>query len=399
MRRNLLYVVVALVAASALGGIFYLGRATVPVASEQHAEAAPKPPDGQVKLTPEAQRNIGLAVSAAVQRPIERRLSATGTIAADQGRLVRLRALGRGRVLDAPVHAGDPIRKGQLLITYDDLSLMDLRTRQASVQAALAQANTTATATRAAYVRSRALAGETISVGEVERRRAVAAQATAEVATQRAQTENIQRQIAEFGANTPDGRGTTIAAPFDGFAIVANVAPGDMLDVGQEVMDVADLSSVWLLVNVYQDDVQQVRQGGTAMIHVTGLGGAVFAGIVTNVGHALDPRTAAVQVRCTIDNPGQLLRIGMFATADLPTRGERQALVVPASAIQKIDDKPVVFVQTADDVFMRHNVETGIETPEFVEIKQGIDPGARVVVHGSFELKSEILRQQLGSGG
>ncbi len=117
---------------------------------------------------------------------------------------------------------------------------------------------------------------------------------------------------------------------------------------------------------------------------MTGLGKVVFQGTIANVSHTVDPRTETVQVRCDIANSDQVLRIGMFATAELPTRGERQALVVPAAAIQAIDDKAVVFVQTAADTFMRHGVETGIETPDLVEIRQGIDPGARVVLKGSF---------------
>ena len=398
MKRSLVVGAAMLSAATLCGGAFYLGRATLPDPPDKHAEAPPQPPAGQVRLSPEAQRNIGLIVATAVQRPIERRLSATGTIAADQTRSVRLRTLGRGRVLATSVHAGDPIHKGQVLITYEDLGLVDLRTRQTSTRAALVQATAAASVARDAYARGRALSGETVSVGEVQRRRAAAAQAAAELATQRALLQNLQQQIGQFGASTPDGRGTTIAAPFDGFVTTANVAPGDMLDAGQAVMAVADLSHVWLLVNVYQDDVQQVREGGTATVRVTGLGKAMFRGTIANVGRTVDPRTETVQVRCEIANPDQVLRIGMFATAELPTRGERQALVVPAAAIQAIDDKPVVFVQTASDTFMRHGVETGIETPDLVEIRQGIDPGARVVLKGSFELKSEILRQQLGSG-
>ncbi len=172
---------------------------------------------------------------------------------------MRLRTLGRSRVLATSVHAGDPIHKGQVPITYEDFSVIDLRTRQSSTRAALVQATAAASVARDAYARGHVLSGETVSVGEVQRRRAAAAQAVAEVATQHALLQNLQQQIGQFGASTPDGRGTTIVAPFDCFVTAANVAPGEMLDAGQVVMEVAELSNVWLLVNVYQDDVQQVR--------------------------------------------------------------------------------------------------------------------------------------------
>ena len=399
MRRPILLGMLGILALGAVGGGFYAGRLTAPKPQPPKQAKQQGSPPGQVTLSPQAQGNIGLRTVAVVRRRIDPRLTATGIVAADQLRSVQLRALGGGRVLSVAVQPGDRVHRGQVLMTYDDLALARLRMQQSAAQAALGQAKVAAQSAEDAYARGRALAGQTVAAAEVERRRAAAAQARAQVATEQATISDLGKQVSQYGTKaTQPGGGTAVVAPFDGFVLTSAAASGDVLQAGQIVVQVADLSTVWVLVQVYQNDVQKVLLGGTAMIRVTGLPGQLFEGHVSSIGHALDPRTGAVQVRCDVANPNQILRIGMFATADLPTSEGRDALVVPAAAVQRISDQPVVFVRQAADKFMRHGVQLGVQTKDFDEIRQGIHVNDAVVTTGSFQLKAQALQSELGAG-
>lgn len=384
-----------------LGAVFLAGRLTTSHAPDKPAAppAAAAPP-GQVTLSLEAQHNIGLEVLAAVPRQLQRRLSAPAVVAADATRTAELRPFGRGRVLGVAVAPGDAVTRGQLLLTYDDLTLSDLRMQQAGARAARSQADAAAVAAGEAYSRGRALQGNVVPVGEVERRRAMLAQAQAAVATQQATLADLSRRIAQFSPAPPGSPpgASAVLAPSDGYVLSITVAPGEVIDPTQTLATVSDLSSVWVLAAVYQDEIGVVQAGGPATIKVSGLPGRVFEARVSSVGRELDPRTGAVQVRCEVANPDRALRLGMFALAELPTTQTSQALTVPTTAVQQIDGHPVVFVRTDPETFERHGIELGLQTPEFVEVKSGIALGDEVVTTGSFVLKSDVLQSQLGAG-
>lgn len=384
-----------------LCAVFLAGRLTRPDAPDKPAAppAAAAPP-GQVTMGAQAQRNVGLEVLAAVPRELQRRLAAPAVVAADATRTAQLRPLGRGRVLRVAVAPGDAVTRGQVLLTYDDLTLSDLRLQQSSARAARAQADAAAATARDAYARGRALQGVVVPLAEVEHRRAMLAQAQAAVETQQATLADLSRRMAQFspaGPGAPPGA-SAVLAPSEGYVLSTGVAPGDVVDPAQVVATVSDLSEVWVLAAVYQDEVGLVQAGGPATFRVSGLPGRVFEATVASVGRELNPRTGAVQVRCDVANPDRALRLGMFAQAELPTTRTSRTLTVPAAAVQQIDGHPVVFVRTGPETFERHGVELGLQTPEFDEVKSGIAPGDEVVTTGSFVLKSDVLQSQLGAG-
>ncbi len=397
MRRALL------LGGGALGlcAVFLAGRLTT--APAQDKPAAPPDaaaPAGQVSMSLDAQRNVGLQVLAAEPRQLQRRLSAPAVVAADASRTAQLRPYGRGRVLGVAVAPGDAVTPGQVLLTYDDLTLSDLRMQRSAAQAALSQADAAAVVARESYARGRTLLGTAVAAAEVERRRAMLAQAEAGVATQQATLADLSRRMAQFSPAPPGAPpgASAVLAPSSGYVLTIAAAPGEVVDPAQVVATVSDLSHVWVLAAVFQDDIGLVQAGGPATIAVNGLPGRVFEATVASVGRELDPRTGAVQVRCDVANPDRALRIGLFAQAELGTTQSSRALTVPAAAIQEIDGHPVVFVRTGDTTFERHGVELGLQTASFDEVKAGIAPGDEVVTTGSFVLKSDMLQAQLGAG-
>ena len=396
MRRGLV------LGAGALGlcAAFLAGRLATPAAPDKPAPPGDAPPPGQVSMGLDAQRNIGLEVLAAVPRTLQRRLSASAVVAADASRTAQLRPIGHGRVLAVAVAPGDAVTTGQVLLTYDDLTLSDLRMQRSAAQAALSQADAAAVAARESYARGQALLGSVVAAAEVERRRAMLAQAQAGVATQQATLADLSRRLAQFAPAPPGAPpgASALLAPGSGYVLAISAAPGEVVDPSQVVATVSDLSRVWVLASVFQDDVALVQAGAPATISVAGLPGRVFEATVASVGRELDPRTGAVQVRCDVANPDHALRIGLFAQAELGTTQSGQALTVPATAVQEIDGHPVVFVRTGPTTFERHGVELGLQTAAFDEVRTGVAPGDEVVTTGSFALKSDVLQAQLGAG-
>ena len=397
----------ALVAAG-LAGAFWAGHASAPApaggktpgSGQEH-----RPPPGQVSLDLQAQRDIGLQTATASRRTIARRIEVPAVIAADEQRLVRLRPLGRGHVLSVAVHPGDAVRRGQVLLTYDDVTLGDLHTRLAAAHAALAQAQAQATMAREALARGKALAGTVVARGEVERRRALVSQAQAGLQDQRAGIADLERRLHQYGVQyqTAATSVAALVAPLDGVVLQASAAPGDLVEAGQALLTVVNLDRLWVVASLFQDQAALVEPGGEASVTVPGLAGQdsgtrVLAARIASVAAAFDSRTGALQVRCDIDNPGHDLRIGMFVQASLPTTATAQALVVPEAAVQRIDDHPVLFTRTGAGTFQQHKVRLGVQTADFVEVQDGLRPGDEVVTTGSFVLKSERLQDELGSG-
>ena len=145
---------------------------------------------------------------------------------------------------------------------------------------------------------------------------------------------------------------------------------------------------------------RRVKQGTTVKIHTESYPGEVFAGKVAYIGNIVDPQSRTVPVRVEVPNPRARLKPGMFATAEVVTGiSSTQAIMIPSSAIQKIEGKPSVFVQEKDGSFAKRELELGREFGNSVEVKSGLKEGEQVVVTGAFTLKSELLKEGLEGHG
>ncbi|MGE4055262.1 MAG: efflux RND transporter periplasmic adaptor subunit, partial [Vicinamibacterales bacterium] len=122
----------------------------------------------------------------------------------------------------------------------------------------------------------------------------------------------------------------------------------------------------------------------------------IFTGEVTYVSDVIEPATRTARVRCVVSNSDGALKLDMFTTVTIPTAVERDAIVVPADAVQQIDGLSVVFVQTAATTFERRDVELGMTVGDRVEIVAGLEPAEQVVSAGSFYLKTALLRERIG---
>lgn len=381
-----------------------------PASAEREATESAAP--NVITIDERTRETIGLKVQAVEERPFADVIQATGVVTPNETRVAHVRLLAPGRVEQVHVRVGDRVQSGQPLLTYDNVDVGELVGDYLSAAAAVDRAAADADVAKRALERATKLVDVGgLSRGEYERREAEHKRALAEVTTARAAMTNIERRLRRFGlsgddltrlrASSGDATSwsrTTVRAPFAGVITAANVAPGEAVDTERELFTVADLSTVWVVGDLYQRDIASVRRGQEAQITTESYPGEMFSGRITNVSDVLDPSTRTAKVRCEVPNRDGRLKLQMFVTIGIPTATARDALVVPVAAVQQVEDDTVVFVQTGEESFEKRVVEAGAGTGGWVPVLSGLKVGERVVTEGGFMLKSKLKAASIGEG-
>lgn len=168
---------------------------------------------------------------------------------------------------------------------------------------------------------------------------------------------------------------------------------GQVVDPTHVVLRVADLSTVWVMLDVYERDLARVRPGDTAEIRSEAYPDRVFSGRVGLVESVVDTRTRTARVRIEVANEGHQLRPGQFVRARVMTHGEsRNAICVPARALTQFEGTQSLFVEVGRNHYELRPVEVGARAGDDVEIVRGLAENDAVVTDGVFALKSELLR-------
>ena len=309
----------------------------------------------------------------ATAHPTTSELTVTGTVTPDVSRNVPVVSLASGRVVAIHARLGDTVKKGQLLLTIrsDDVAGGFDAYRKAVADEVLARKQLNRAVDLFAHG---AIAEQDL---EVAQDTAADAKVTLETATE---------HLRLLG-NDPDKP----------MGIVDIVAPTTGVITDQEVTNAAtvqaysspspftisDVSSVWIVCDVYENDMAHVRLGDTAEITLNAYPDRPFKGRVSNVGMILDPSIRTAKVRIEVQNPGNM-RLGMFAKATFRGQTTEMHTVVPASAILHMHDRDFVFVPAPDRKFRRVEVVSGDILPDssnLQEIKRGIQPGQQVVTN------------------
>jgi cobalt-zinc-cadmium efflux system membrane fusion protein len=194
------------------------------------------------------------------------------------------------------------------------------------------------------------------------------------------------------GAPSPE---LPVLAPLDGEVVEQQVAPGQLLQAGAtQCFTISDMSTVWVLVNVYQNDLAYVHVGDPVTIH-TDAYPQDFSGKISYVAAALDPTSRTLQARIVTQNPGEKLKKDMYVTATVQAGDIRGALVVPDSAVLRdADNEPFVYVSTGNDQFARRSVSTGQSVRGQTQVTNGLKSGDQVVAQGALFLQFANSLQQ-----
>jgi cobalt-zinc-cadmium efflux system membrane fusion protein len=227
--------------------------------------------------------------------------------------------------------------------------------------------------------------------------------AESEVASQRQRLMLLglsSQRIAQLKRASQVSSEVSLPAPVSGTVISRAANPGEVIAADKEILRIADLSSVWVMGQVYEKDLGKVVVGSGVSIRTDAYPGRIFRGRVSYVDPTLDPATRTAQARIELANPGQALKIGMFVNVAFAALGGAEATtpVIPKSAVQNINNQQVVFVETATpNSYAMRPVKLGPEVNGQYPILEGLSVGERVVTEGSFLLRAEWLKTKQGS--
>ena len=335
------------------------------------------PPQAKVDREPDAsvvrvQHPEQFPLRAATRRDAAPELSVTGVVNPDVSRAVPVVSLASGRVVDLRARLGDRVEKGQLL----------MRIQSSDVSGAYSDYR-------------KAVAGETLARTQLERakvlfdRGAIAkkdlevAQDTEDKAVVDVEATAERLRVLGLDTTHPPTGIVEIKAPVSGVITeqnVTNAAGVKTLDNSPNLFTISDLSHVWVVCDVYENDIATIHAGDSAEIRLNAYPDRVSRGRISNISAVLDPSIRTAKVRIEVPNPG-LMRVGMFVTATFRGRTTEPRAVVPASAILHLHDREWVYVPGGNsNEFRRVEVVSGQTLPDNMqELRSGVQPGQLVV--------------------
>ena len=372
-----------------------------------------------LEISLEAQTNAGFAFHTLDHMELPVPLTVTGVITSVPSREVHLRPLADGVVRQVYVSLGDRVSAGQALVEYDNVALGDHIGEYRSAIAALGEAGVAVNVQENSYKRAEQLIDlEAISQSTLESRRAELEQARAARLRARSDAGRIEERLRRFGLSdddihdlilfgTADGTERTphsghdlslnvIRSPFDGVVTDYSVALGDYVSTDRELLTITDISTVWVLADVYAYDIGRLPAEADVSIRVDAYPDRVFQGRSTYISDTIELSTRAAHVRCVVQNPDAALKIGMFASVTIPTTDKISSLAAPIGAVQHIDGQSVVFERTSANTFARRDVVLGSVAAGMVALMGDIEAGHEIVSDGSFYLKTESLLGRIG---
>ncbi len=299
-------------------------------------------------------------------------LNGTCTVNPDVSREIPVVSIASGRVVDVHVRLGDYVKEGQLVMEVQSTDVSGAYDQYLKAVTDEHLANTQLERAKILYDK-----------GAIARSQLEIAQDTEDDAkTDLAAT---QQQLHVLGVDKDHpGETVKVYSPASGFIIQQNVTEAATAGVtysgSATAFTIADLSHVWIICDVYENDLSTVHLGQTADIRLNAYPDRVLTGKVENIGAILDPAIRTGKVRIQVENPGDLMRVGMFATATLHGKRPETYVAVPASAVLHLHDRDWVYVPMGDGKFRRVSVQGGNMLPDKMqEITSGLNAGQQVV--------------------
>jgi cobalt-zinc-cadmium efflux system membrane fusion protein len=204
----------------------------------------------------------------------------------------------------------------------------------------------------------------------------------------------------EIIGNEPDEQLSRfeLRSPASGRVIERSVAVGESVDPNDELFLLADLSTMWLVADAYERDLSLLGRGHPVLFTVDGMPGMSFEGKVSWISSQVDDRTRTIRVRADLPNPKRLLRAKMFGKARIVVRDQAEVVTIPGTSVQTDGCCQIVFTQASGTTFQPRKVALGASGNGFVEILSGLQEGESVASVGSFLMKTEILKGNIGAG-
>lgn len=414
--------------------------------NDEHKEGEGK----EVELSPQALEAAGIEIVTVSGQRVASALRVTGSVEVNQQQTQQVTPLVSGRVERVNVALGDVVRAGQTLavIASPEIAEMHGKLHEAETRLALAEQNyqrVQRAENRASVIQSKARleeaeatlrrtqklietgagAGKDLIAAEAAYKSAKAEydyqsnisvnrdvqQARAEVETSKVEAQHLRNSLRALGVDVPENESASInhntssialTAPISGSITQRLVNAGAGIQSGSPMFTVSNLSTAWVIANVPESQVSRLRVGLPAEVRAAALGSESLAGRITYINPLLNEETRTALVRVEIKNPAQRLKIGMFVEVIFETDDQSAAvgdeIVVPEEAVQRISDRAVVFIPKENEAghFEVREVEPGGTADGLRKIISGLKAGERVVTKGSFTLKTQLMKGEMG---
>jgi multidrug efflux pump subunit AcrA (membrane-fusion protein) len=368
---------------------------------------------------------LGITIEQASHRPLARQISATGTVVYDPSRHAQLSVRASGTVWRIEKHMGESVHAGDVLAIIDSPalgqakadflhSIADVQLRQkvyeplqslAKGEISIKQIHAAETDLRKARVELFNAHQALVSIGlpidlddcqklpEAELEKRVKFLGLPESLVSRFDPEAVSASL------------LPIHAPFEGLVINRDLTIGEVVSSGQPYFEIADVTRMWILLNVREQDSHDLQIGQQVSFSA---GSSTGNGTISWISTAVDPKTRTVEVRCEVENPEvkndsgvstgkRVLRANLFGVGQIEVSSNPSALTVPTKAVQWNGEGHVVFVQVDAQSFVPRRVRLGIVTDEFTEVVDQLTANDPVAVDGSHILKAELSRSAMTS--
>ncbi len=357
---------------------------------DKPVEKAPAPRD-PLAITANAELAARLRTAAPAFTEVSETLRVSGRIEVDETRLARVGSPVTGRITDLEAREGDSVRRGQVLATINstELSGAQLGFLKATSQRGLAA--------RAAARAQQLLDADVIGAAELQRRQAELAQAEAEVNAARDQLKVLGMSPAALErlaeARTINSV-TQIVATIAGTIIERKVTEGQVVQPADGVFLIADLSKLWVVADVPEQNAGSVRVGETVSVEVAALPERKVAGSLSFVAPTVNPETRTVRARMELPNPEREFKPKMLASMLIKGKPQKR-LTLPAQAVVREENRDFVFVRTGENAYRLQPVQLGAEYDGRRVVVSGLGETTAIVVEGAFHLNNERKRREL----
>ena len=325
-----------------------MGMDLVPVYAED------KPDDNAIHISSAVEQSLGVRTSEAQRRSLWRKVEATGYVGFDETRVSQINLRTEGWIQHLLIkNEGERVREGQVLFEFYSPELVNAQKE---------------------YVQSKRRDDARMLAATEEKMLALGMS---------------QADIRRLAGSSSVSNTVQILAPQDGTVTSLNVREGMFVRPATEIMNLADLSSVWLQAEVFESQSDWVKQGQSAEARLNYMPGEVFSGKVDYVYPVLDPKTRTLQVRLRFDNPDERMKPNMYARVTIFGKPHPAALSIPREALIRGQDTDRVVVALGEGKYTVQEVMTGIESGEWIEIIAGVEIGDKVVTSAQFLIDSE----------
>jgi Cu(I)/Ag(I) efflux system membrane fusion protein/cobalt-zinc-cadmium efflux system membrane fusion protein len=347
-----------------------------PSTSQGTAPVDTEPQLGPIQISPQRLQQIGVTTAVAEMKNLNDKLSVPGNVDMDEQSLSFVQTRFAGWIQNVSANATyQYVKRGQTLFTIYSPDLVSTQ------QEYLLARQNQKTLTPDPHGMAAQEGGWLLDAAE-ERLRQFGVPAS--MITTLEQSGKVQREIA-------------VESPASGFIIERNALPNAYVQPDTKLYTIADLSTVWVYANVFQDAVGRLKPGDSAQVTVDAYPGRAFNGRVDQILPQVDPTTRTVRVRLIFRNPGVVLKPGMYVNVDINVPLGKQ-LVIPATAVLQSGSRAIAFIDCGEGNLEPREIETGPQVDDSVVVLKGLRPGDRIVSSANFLVDSEAqLQAALGS--